>query len=155
MSLAGSNFNTLLAIYTGVAVNNLTLVAYNDNCALNIYTSCATFGVVPGTNYSIQVDMKTTGENILTSNAVAIDVKIVSSPSNDLFSAASTTFPATGTTLNATLEPDEPRAGDSASGMSVWYRFTAPRMSSSYATVCHAVFVLVLVAMPGYVLRYP
>ena len=56
VTLAGSGFDTLLAVYTGTAVNGLTLVASNDNCASGLTTSCTTFDVTVGTTYSVQVD---------------------------------------------------------------------------------------------------
>ncbi len=118
MTLAGSDFNTVLAVYTGIAVNNLALVAFNDDCTRDSMTSCISFQVVPGTNYSIQVD------GLADYGMVAVDVRFVLPPRNDFLSAAGTTFPTTGSTLNATLEPGEPLAGPGASG-SVWYQFTA------------------------------
>ena len=127
VTLAGSGFNTLLAVYTGSTVNALTRVASNDNCAGGRDAStfsCLTARVVPGTVYSVQVDGQ--GYDWSQRGAVVITLNMYDAPSNDAFSAAVTTFPATGTTLGATLEPGEPEAvpGKGASG-SVWYRFTA------------------------------
>jgi hypothetical protein len=129
VTLAGSDFDTLLAVYTGTAVNVLTLVTSNDNCALGISMSCVTFSVLPGTAYSVQVDgvQGSTG-------TVSITVSFGwAAPPNDAFSAAETTLPANGTTLGATLEKGEPVVGYEAT-RSVWYRFTAPVASTS-ATV--------------------
>ncbi len=124
----GSDFDTLLAVYTGTAVNALTLVSSNDNCASGEVTSCATFSVTAGTTYSVQVDGVGGAKG-----AVSIGVTFVTTvpaPANDLFSNAVTTFPATGSKLGATLETGEPLAGTGASG-SVWYRLTAPVASTS------------------------
>jgi hypothetical protein len=55
ISTAGSSFNTLLAIYTGTAVTNLTLVATNDNNGTNL-TSRVTFSAIGGVAYAIAVD---------------------------------------------------------------------------------------------------
>jgi hypothetical protein len=130
VTLAGSGYDTLLAVYTGTAVNSLTLVISNDNCASGLTTSCATFSVTAGTTYSVQVDGWLGAKG-----AVAIEVTQSTkvSPPNDLFSNAVTILPANGSTLGATLETGEPLAGTGASG-SVWYRFTAPVASTS-ATV--------------------
>ena len=136
VSLAGSDFDTVLAVYTGGAVNALTLVATNDNCpGGNDSSSCTTLAVVPGMNYSIQVD-GTDGFQ----GKVAIAVTFVwAAPRNDAFSTAMTTFPATGTTLGATLQTGEPQAvpGMGASG-SVWYRFTAPVNGIVQVSICRA-----------------
>jgi hypothetical protein len=55
VSTAGSSFNTLLAVYTGAAITNLSLVASNDNDGANI-TSKLTFTATAGTAYAIAVD---------------------------------------------------------------------------------------------------
>ena len=52
---AGSSFDTTLAIYTGTAVNALTLTAENDDTALG-RTSEVTFTSTPGGVYRIAVD---------------------------------------------------------------------------------------------------
>jgi hypothetical protein len=123
VTLNGSNFDTLLAAYTGAAVSTLTTVANNDNCTTGgPAASCVTFAVTRGTVYSLQVDGVRGAQG-----TVRIAVSFVwATPPNDAFSAAVTTLPATGTTLGASLEPGERGAvpGKGASG-SVWYGFKA------------------------------
>ena len=51
----GSRFDTLLAVYTGTAVNALTTVASDDNSG-PATTSKLTFGAIAGTTYPIAVD---------------------------------------------------------------------------------------------------
>ncbi len=53
---AGSNFDTLLGVYTGSAVNGLTLVANNDDVGGGNTTSAVQFNAVAGTTYRIAVD---------------------------------------------------------------------------------------------------
>ena len=53
---AGSSFNTLLGVYTGTAVNALTLVAENDNVGGFDGTSRVEFSAQAGTVYRIAVD---------------------------------------------------------------------------------------------------
>jgi hypothetical protein len=55
---AGSNFDTLLAVYRGEAVNSLTPVASNDdeNNAGGVITSKLSFATTAGTTYRIAVD---------------------------------------------------------------------------------------------------
>ncbi|MFN8632511.1 MAG: hypothetical protein U0893_01565 [Chloroflexota bacterium] len=50
-----SGFDTLVAVYTGSAVNGLTLVACNDDAAPGTATSQVAFAAVAGTTYRIQV----------------------------------------------------------------------------------------------------
>jgi subtilisin-like proprotein convertase family protein len=52
----GSNFDTLLAAYTGDAVNNLTVNASNDNISGNNSQSRISFSVVATTMYHIAID---------------------------------------------------------------------------------------------------
>jgi len=52
----GSNFDTLLAVYTGTSVSALSQVAANDNDGSAGNTSGLTFTAQPGTRYLIAVD---------------------------------------------------------------------------------------------------
>jgi hypothetical protein len=126
VNLSGSDFDTLLAVYTGHAVTALTLVASNDNCTTGGFysASCASFTISQGTVYRLQVDGAGGRKG-----SVAIAVTFVwATPANDAFSSPTVlkVLPATGTTLGASLQPGEPRtvAGKNISG-SVWYQFTA------------------------------
>jgi hypothetical protein len=121
----GSDSRTIVAAYTGTAVNALTLVATNFYMGLGAtpsFSCCISFAVTQGTVYSLQV----TGYG-----GVTVDFRIAvtfvwAAPRNDAFSAAGTTLPANGTTLGATMETGERVAivGRGASG-SVWYSFSA------------------------------
>jgi hypothetical protein len=132
VSLAGSSINTVLAVYTGNAVNALTRVASNDDCGTGVTHSCATFPVTPGVSYSIQVDA------VGPAGAVSISLSVVTTvppPPNDAFSQAGTVLPATGSTVGATLEPGEPPAVSGASG-SIWYRVSvSPGATSALVRV--------------------
>ena len=55
----GSDFDTVLAVYTGTAVNSLTQVAANDNSGTGIDTSEVSFQFNPGVTYHIAVGGKT------------------------------------------------------------------------------------------------
>jgi subtilisin-like proprotein convertase family protein len=56
LSTAGSNFDTLLAVYTGSNVNAVTTIVQNDDVAGGVLTSSVTFNAVAGTDYRIAVD---------------------------------------------------------------------------------------------------
>ena len=55
ISTAGSNFDTLLAVYSGSSLNALTVVASNDDTKTN-QTSAVSFAAVAGQTYHIAVD---------------------------------------------------------------------------------------------------
>ena len=57
ITTAGSNFDTILGVYTGTTVSNLTVIAQNDDVELGqIRTSTVTFSAIGGTVYMIAVD---------------------------------------------------------------------------------------------------
>jgi subtilisin family serine protease len=56
VNTAGSSFDTLLGVYTGSAVNVLTLVASNNDVGGGDLTSAVSFAGVSGTTYYIAVD---------------------------------------------------------------------------------------------------
>lgn len=56
LSTQGSSFNTLLAVYTGTALNNLVPVASNDDDGSGGGVSSVVFNVTAGTQYTIAVD---------------------------------------------------------------------------------------------------
>jgi hypothetical protein len=57
ISTTGSNFDTVLAVYTGNAVNSLTLIGNNDDIDPGVnLSSSVTFTATAGTTYRIAVD---------------------------------------------------------------------------------------------------
>jgi subtilisin family serine protease len=56
ISTVGSGFDTLLSVYTGSAVNNLTVVAEDDDASYYDLYSAVKFSAVAGTQYQIAVD---------------------------------------------------------------------------------------------------
>src|SRR6185437_14619911 len=63
INTTGSTFDTVLGVYTGPTVSNLTQVAADDNQSSSVFTSQVRFPVSAGTQYEIVVDGKagTTG----------------------------------------------------------------------------------------------
>ncbi len=55
----GSDFDTVLAVYTGADISNLTQIVANDDAGPGIQTSEVTFQFDPGITYRIVVDGKT------------------------------------------------------------------------------------------------
>ena len=118
-----SNFDTVLAAYTGTAITGLTQVAFNDQFN-GANQSKVTFRVRSGTTYRIAVD----GFGAVT-GTVGLQWTIAA-PANDNFASA-TTLPSpyfgtrNGTTVRATGEPGElDYHGGAAADNSVWYTWT-------------------------------
>jgi hypothetical protein len=134
MNTCNSNFDTILAVYTGFAVNGLTPVASNDDttgCGTNSRGSQVTFNAVSGTTYRIAISGFAGLEGTFT-----LGLKMP--PQNDNFAKAralsGNSATSNGTTLAATREAGEPdhyvtNPPDSdlwVGDHSVWYRWTAP-----------------------------
>ena len=127
VSTANSGFDTILGVYTGTAVNALSLVADNDD-DLPLHTSLLTFDAVVGTSYQIEVD----GYNGA-SGSVTLSVNFsgsVIAPTNDnfanriLITGASNTV--SGYNIGASKEVGEPDHAGNSGGASVWWTWTAP-----------------------------
>ncbi len=133
INTATSSFDTLLAVYTGNAADDLAEIVSNDDAKVPP-TSLVRFSAAAGTDYMIRVDgfEQVSG----TINLHLLEVPLAGSPANDaLANTVTLTFPPselstsrTGdTNAGATLEEDEAAtvAGEPAS-RSVWYSWTAP-----------------------------
>ncbi|MCX6953909.1 MAG: S8 family serine peptidase, partial [Verrucomicrobia bacterium] len=123
LTTTGSAYDTLLAVYTGSALNALTLVAANDNDGTAL-TSRIDFTAQKGVTYQICVDGRNGASGLTLLNLGTV-------PTNDAFaSPAVLSGPSTGVTAtnaNCTRETGEPRILGFAGGTSLWYRWTAPR----------------------------
>jgi hypothetical protein len=58
IDLAGSSFDTLLAVYTGSSMNFLERVVFNNDCTADRPQSCAKFRVTAGSVLYIQVNSR-------------------------------------------------------------------------------------------------
>ena len=125
VNTAGSNFDTVLAAYSGVTVDTLSQRAANDDSG-GASQSAISFGVTSGEVYYLAVDGFNSAEGNIT-----IDYSFVpdlSSIPNDLFAAA-TTF--TGTTMQGSNigghgEPGEPNHNSRSTPLaSAWWQWTA------------------------------
>ncbi len=123
INTAGSSYDTLLAVYTGSALNALQSVAANDDVSASDHTSAISLNATAGTTYQIAVQGKAgvAGPTFLT---------IAPIPPNDNFAAAQalsgSSVTATGSTLGASLETGESDPTGKSGGHSVWYQWTAP-----------------------------
>ncbi len=121
----GSNFDTLLAIYTGTNLNTLTLIASDDESG-GANTSRVIFNSVAGTTYQIAVDgwQGATG-------AVRLNVTFgIAGPANDNFSGrttvSGTSVNASGSNVTASAEIGEPDHHFNPATKSVWWTWKAP-----------------------------
>jgi hypothetical protein len=132
----GSGFDTLLAVYTGTELANLTPVASNDDGS----GSCApqsrlTFPAVANTKYRIAVDGKDGAQGPLV-------LYVDSSPKNDDFAAAES-IPGSlgwywpGSNVLATGQTGEPGG---ASAHSVWYSWTPQKAWTVEIDACASGF---------------
>jgi hypothetical protein len=135
----GSGFDTLLAVYTGSAVNALTSVADNDDAGGKCSPrSKVGFMAIANTTYRIAVDGKDGAQG-------AIRLNIDARPANDDFGSAEKT-PApvgwywSGTTSLATKQAGEPEHAGGAGGHSVWYSWTPARSAAVELDACTSSF---------------
>jgi hypothetical protein len=118
-----SDFDTLLAVYTGSSYLNLTLVASNDDIIPGVFLqSQVSFPAIAGTTYHIAVDGW--------GGAVGTAVLNINPPANDDFVDAAVISGSSGTTngytVEASKEPYERAHAGDVGGHSVWYRWMPP-----------------------------
>ena len=125
LSTAGSNFDTLLGLYTGSDVSGLTQIGGNDD-SNGTLQSQVTFDAVAGTAYQIAVD----GYRYYGSDAVSGNIALQLAPTNDnfvnLFTLSGSSASAIGSNVFASKETGEPNHGNVPGGKSVWWSWTAP-----------------------------
>lgn len=126
----GSDFDTLLGVYTGTSVSSLTLVVDDNNSGGVGGTSRVIFNAVAGAQYHIAVDGTNGAQGNLVLNwSIA---PLVSAPANDNFAdaqqidASALWGSVSGTNTSATAEVNEPNHAGFPARNSVWYKWTAP-----------------------------
>jgi hypothetical protein len=119
----GSNFSTLLGVYTGEQVAGLTPIVSSS------FSSPISFSATAGTTYRIAVDGFNFGSGASTGNLV-LNLSLIAPPANDNFASAPTllgdTVSTTGTNVGASAEPGEPAHAGITATRSVWWTWTAP-----------------------------
>lgn len=147
-STAGSNFDTLLSIYTGSSVNDLNVVASGDDVSSTDKTSRAAFNAISGTAYTIAVDGFNDNGSVA-EGAIALSWTLP--PPNDNFANAQvlsgTSGRVTGSLSSATAEAGEP--SPLGRGRSVWYRFTATERGLATFDLTGAGYYTVLAVYTG------
>jgi hypothetical protein len=145
VTTCGSNFDTMLAVWTGRAVTTLQAVAGASNddnptaCGASSLQSAVTFNAVGGQRYRIQVDgfngASGTYQVHITQTAAPVR------PQNDDLAASSPisggTVAIDGGNVGATKETGEAdHAGFPAATTSVWYSWTAPSAGTVTIDTC-------------------
>jgi hypothetical protein len=132
LDTSGSEFDTLLAVYTGSAIGSLAEVASNDDAVPGSdVTSKVVFVASAGQTYRIAVD-GFNGTGAPATGAVRLHLLATEPPPpNDAFAAATLLSGgedslAGDTNAKATKEGGEPDHAGNAGGASVWYAWTAP-----------------------------
>jgi hypothetical protein len=146
LETTGSTFDTLLAVYTGSAVTNLSVVASNDNYSGQ--TSLVTFNALAGTDYWFAVDGWAGKEGL-------IALKL-SPPYNDFFTNATVItltgnyFGANGVyNTSATKEAGEPNHAGNVGGKSLWWKWTPPGNGSCHVDTIGSAFDTLLAVYTG------
>ncbi|MGD0090227.1 MAG: S8 family serine peptidase [Planctomycetota bacterium] len=138
LSTAGSTFSTLLGVYTGSSVGQLTAVASGNQGTL-------VFAAVAGTNYHLAVD----GAGGATGSIL---LSLQYPPLNDDFANATviTSFDVqTGSNVNATKEPNEPNHAGNYGGKSVWWQWTPANPAHIAISTQDSAFDTVLAVYTG------
>jgi subtilisin family serine protease len=121
ISTAGSGFDTVLAVYTGIAISDMTLIASNDDAGGTLQSQVA-FEATGPTYYYIAVAGKANA-----TGTISLTVARTPRPANDNF-ATRVTLAALGTVsasnASATAEIGEPNHAGVATRTSVWWRIT-------------------------------
>ena len=121
----GSDFDTILAVYTGASLAGLTEIAANDESPSQPPASRVRFAAATGTVYQIAVDGWMEDEGNIVLNIVTATAP---PPNDDIANATvintGTNLPSTvtGTNIGATLEDAEASLG---AGQSVWWNWTS------------------------------
>lgn len=130
----GSTFDTILAVYRGSTISNLTKIAENNDISPADTTSLIRFQVVAGQQYWLTVagNRGATGSYTLRGSHEAPPAVLpLPPPANDNFGArtilaSSTNFSLSNTNLWATAELGETALAGVDATRSVWFGWTAP-----------------------------
>lgn len=132
ITTAGSEIDTVLAVYTGSTLASLQRVTFSDDVSATDKTSSTTFDTVPGTTYTIVIAGKGGAEGMA-------NFALVVSPLNDAFARAQVIAGSSATVLgnnvNATSETGETRPRSPSGSLiglnrSLWYKWVAPSTHS-------------------------
>lgn len=154
INTVGSSFDTVLAVYTGTAVNALSQIAANDDLSNDSVASSVSFTATSGVTYRIAVDGYN-GPNGVEAGSIRLNLAYsgVGAPGNDAFASASALSGAaatvTGSTVGSTRENGEPTHAGVGGGISSWWVWTAPQSGSVTLSTAGSSFDTVLAVYSG------
>jgi hypothetical protein len=128
VSTAGSDFDTLLAIYAGTVVTDLIPVGWNDNASPTDFTSQLAFLVAPTGVYHFAVDGFRDGDGNVAAGNIRLNLSFTPGHNDDFVNAhelAGLSAVTSGTNIGATREPGEPDHAGLFGDGSVWWHWTA------------------------------
>ncbi|PWU10231.1 MAG: hypothetical protein C5B50_25795 [Verrucomicrobia bacterium] len=151
LTTKNSSFDTVLAVYTGNSVSNLTLVAANDEDPIVGLISTVNCNVISNVTYQIAVDgfEGASGNIRLVLNlGTAFPV-----PANDNFTnrirLTGSIIATNWSNVGATYEPNEPMHLVTFGGKSVWWTWTAPSSGAVTLTASNAALDTLLAVYTG------
>jgi hypothetical protein len=153
----GSNFDTLLAVYTGSAVSALSVVGSDDDHgAPGQVTSRLKFEAAQGIPYQIAVDGYNDGTGAASGDIIlklAFIPEPILRPPNDNFSnrvvLAGSAVVTNGSNVGATQEAGEPHHAGKLGDTSVWWSWTAPAAAKVRITTEGSSFDTLLAVYSG------
>jgi len=158
LNLDTNSLDTLLAVYVGSTVSALTVVATNDDHAVNV-TSRVRYAAKASTAYQIAVDGFNDGSGADSGNiqlTLTFIPEPILRPINDNFASrillSGLPVRTTGANTGATREPDEPVHADALpkrGDTSVWWSWTAPSASNVMISTAGSSFDTLLALYTG------
>ena len=148
----GSNYDTLLGVYTGDSLSSLTLVAGNDDVVLGVIrTSIVTFAASAGVEYQIAIDGWRDFEGFASEGLISL---VVEAPAfNDDFAdrilLSTGDFDLSAQNVGASRETDEPQHAFNEGGASVWWSWSPAESGSVAVTTRGSSFDTLLAVYTG------
>jgi len=130
LSTFGSDYDSVLAVYTGSGVGRLSEIASNDDSS-GLLQSQVEFAAAAGTTYRIAVDGFQGAEGNIVLNYTSTGAGAANDDFGDAIALRGPAGVTTGSNQGATAEPGEPRHAGAGGGKSVWWRWRARRPAAT------------------------
>jgi hypothetical protein len=147
-STFGSDYDSVLAVYTGSGVRQLSEVASNDDTG-GLLQSEVEFAAAAGTTYRIAVDGLQGAEGNIVLNYTSTSAGGGNDDFGDAIALREPAGVTTGSNQGATAEPGEPRHAGVGGGKSVWWRWRAPTSGDTIIATLGSDFDTVLAVYRG------
>jgi subtilisin family serine protease len=148
LSTFGSDYDSVLAVYTGPGVRRLMEVASNNDSA-GLLQSEVEFAATAGTLYRIAVDGSQGAEGNIVLNYASVGASATNDNFDDAIALRGPADVTTGSTIGATAEPGEPRHAGTGGGRSVWWQWRVPASGDTIIATLGSDFDTVLAVYRG------